>query len=297
MKRCPIPLIIMIILLEFSMIGCQAGPSVPDTNPQPESTSSQSSPDVQVHNCLGYYSLILDIENSTSEIAPLRTGEWHFNLTGVLNTTMGVTAIVVPGESDPSTGLFALDITLAHPFATKPNLSGFDVKGILMAPGTLPVGSLIFSSLNESRLENADGLQEELGLLLMGTSREQIFREVIARNEELLSDMLLRSSGGSLDTERDAERLLDSRYHSPHAAQADGAEIPRLEEGITIETHHKVPVEGEEGMIDLEGRAGVPDVLLGVFRQESVVEGDRQTLQIELLAAQVKNIRAVLASG
>jgi hypothetical protein len=70
---------------------------------------------------------------------------------------MGVAAAGVPSEHDPAHGIFTFDITLTHPFATKPQLSGFDVRGILITPGTFDIGPIVFADTDETRLLNADG--------------------------------------------------------------------------------------------------------------------------------------------
>ncbi len=145
---------VAVFIAVFSL-GCQGNPTVPAASPEgpvcgkPIQSSS--------HQCLGYYMLMIDTDTLKVDPIPVRTAEWHFNLTGILNTTMGVSAVGVPSEADPANGLFVFDITLTHPFETKPQLAGFDVKGILMVPGTYAVGSLIFAGMDETRLENADG--------------------------------------------------------------------------------------------------------------------------------------------
>jgi hypothetical protein len=101
--------------------------------------------------------MVIDAGNASVRMLPARSSDWHLNVTGILNTTMGVTAVGVPSEADPANGLFVFDITLAHPFPTKPQLSGFDVKGILMTPGSLEIGTLKFADVGETWLENADG--------------------------------------------------------------------------------------------------------------------------------------------
>ncbi len=101
--------------------------------------------------------MVVDTGTYEVEVIPLRSAGLHVNVTGILNSTMGVSAIGVPGEADPANGLFVFDITLTHPFAVKPQLAGFDVKGILMTPGSLSISPLVFADLDETRLENADG--------------------------------------------------------------------------------------------------------------------------------------------
>jgi len=136
--------------------GCQRDVTTPGTA-KPQDSTQQQSASAQSHHCLGAYLLAVDTETPEIDVVPLRTAEWHFNMTGVLNATMGVTPLLVPGQSDPAHGLIVIDITLTHPFSTKPQFSGFDIKGVLITPGSLALGPLIFADADETRLENADG--------------------------------------------------------------------------------------------------------------------------------------------
>ena len=74
---------------------------------------------------------------------------------------MGLSVMLIPGESDPPKGLFAIDFHLTHPFDEHPEFTAFDVKGIVMVPGTLEAWNswdhYIFPDTEETRLENADG--------------------------------------------------------------------------------------------------------------------------------------------
>ncbi len=146
--------LIAVAIVAFSCADHPASPSaLPDTiDAGPPSAQASS-----VHQCLGYYLLAIDTENESVDVLPMRSGQWHFNLVGMLNSTMGVSAAMVPGESDPPNGLFVLDITLTHPFPMKQKFSGFDVKGVLITPGTLDISPLILADVDETRLENADG--------------------------------------------------------------------------------------------------------------------------------------------
>ena len=146
----------LLALMLISM-GCQGNPATPGAAPDSDISQSQAAAPGQPHHCLGLFSLAIDTQSGNIEVVPARTAEWHFNLTGMLNATMGVHAAGVPSEHDPLHGLFVFDITLTHPFAAKPQFAGFDVKGILMTPGKLAVGSLLFADASETELENADG--------------------------------------------------------------------------------------------------------------------------------------------
>jgi len=139
------------------MIGCQGSPVLPRNDQAGVLTGSAAASSDSSHQCLGYYGLLFDTVEWTVEALPVRSTNIHLNVVNVLNTTMGISVAGIPSEHDPPTGLFVFDITLTHPFATKPQLAGFDVKGILMTPGTLDIGSLVFADIDETRLENADG--------------------------------------------------------------------------------------------------------------------------------------------
>jgi hypothetical protein len=147
---------VIIFLAGLILIGCSGNPTTP-SGQQSSVPDIREAADVISHHCLAYYMLAVDTRTFEVEAIPLRSGEWHFNMVGMLNNTMGVSAAVVPGESDPVNGLFVLDISLEHPLPTAPQFAGFDVKGILMTPGTLALGPLTFAGVGETHLENADG--------------------------------------------------------------------------------------------------------------------------------------------
>ncbi|MFH1676246.1 MAG: hypothetical protein ABIC40_04395 [bacterium] len=143
------------LLLVLGLSGC--GKSPLDPNPEQNQLKTQSvKSDSSPHHLWGFGLISIDTQRNTIEILPVRSANLHLNLTGVLNNSMGVTAALGPG-SDPVNGLFVMDITLTHPFGTKPQLAGFDVKGILITPGTLEIDGKIFADIDETRLENADG--------------------------------------------------------------------------------------------------------------------------------------------
>jgi len=148
------------ILLGICMIlvlcGCSSNPTDPTLNID-NPVSSHNLVNNQTHGLLGYYELSVDTETGAGEVISIRNPDLHLNITGILNATMGVAVAGVPDQADPPNGLFVFDITLTHPFATKPNLSGFDVTGILITPGTVEIGPLTFAGIDETRLLNADG--------------------------------------------------------------------------------------------------------------------------------------------
>jgi len=138
------------------LLSCSNDPLSPSDDGNQVNVKT-SSAEGSGHSLLGFYLLEIDPETSDINFIPVRSAELHLNVTGILNATMGISAVGVPAEHDPPNGLFVFDVTLTHPLAAKPQLAGFDVKGILMAPGSVDVGGLMFAGIDETRLENADG--------------------------------------------------------------------------------------------------------------------------------------------
>jgi len=149
--------LLVLILAGMTISGCSDNPALPQQVLVTESLSPNDTDNTNPHRNMGFFSLVIDREAGSIDAIPLRSSDWHVNLVGVLNSTMGVTAVGVPAEHDPPKGIFTFDITLKHPFATKPQLAGFDVRGILITPGTFNIGPLVFADTDETRLLNADG--------------------------------------------------------------------------------------------------------------------------------------------
>jgi len=147
----------LILILALFAIGCGGNPATPDVSENSPLSSGRSVSSGPVHHCFGYYIIEADAASMSAEVVPVRSSDWHLNLVGLLNSTMGVSATLIPSQSDPSNGLFVMDISLTHPFGDKTQFTGFDVKGILIGPGTLNAAGHVFADLGETRLLNADG--------------------------------------------------------------------------------------------------------------------------------------------
>ncbi|HDS30358.1 MAG TPA: hypothetical protein ENN67_04860, partial [Firmicutes bacterium] len=158
MSRNFLPAIFILLIIFIAVSGCSGNPATPDVRTEREQSDSiiGSVPDSTIRSNLGYFELTVCTETGDAEIVPVRTSGMHLNVTQMMNNTMGISLAGVPSESDPPNGYVVMDITLTHPLAL-PQFTGFDVMGIMMVPGTLAVGPLIFSDVDETRLLNADG--------------------------------------------------------------------------------------------------------------------------------------------
>jgi hypothetical protein len=151
-KRYFIIPVFLTLMLILACSGNLLEPSIMGNSQAPALSQADNN-----HVLMGFNWIAIDTLDGSATIIPARSSNLHLNVTGILNSTMGVSAKSVPSQADPPNGLFVFDITLKHPFATKKQLSGFDVKGILMTPGTKVVSDFTFAGVDETALENADG--------------------------------------------------------------------------------------------------------------------------------------------
>ena len=151
MKKLLRVFLMSILAQALLMPGCSNDPVSPGNATDQQLTArpgNQSRTDGLRAN-LGYYMLTVSPDTGDAQILPVRNAAIHINATSFLNRTMGISIETVPAESDPEHGLFALDITLTHPSNDKPQLAGFDVKGVLMTPGTLTIAPLVLADADE----------------------------------------------------------------------------------------------------------------------------------------------------
>ena len=129
--------------------------------------SQATAPRYNSHATWGLWDVIIDPVTYEVEIIPLRGIQWHANVVQFMQAPFPKTnlsfKVDVPA-SDPVNGLFAVDVTLRHPFPTLPQFRGFDVRGGFLADGSyqsaFDSGAILADPdplANEARLLNADG--------------------------------------------------------------------------------------------------------------------------------------------
>jgi hypothetical protein len=148
-------LLVFVPVIWLLLVGCQGNPTIPrpaqDLVPQRQELSTQP------HQFLGYFDLVIDKEAQSVELLPARTSDIHLNLTGIFNAFNSVGLVFQPGLSDLPNGLVVVDFVITHPFPNNPELSAFDMKAILYSAGTLVIGAVTLSDVDEPQLLNADG--------------------------------------------------------------------------------------------------------------------------------------------
>ena len=152
-------------LLIFLIIGCSAGnnPVIPDDNLTDPDHSHIA--DSFNNNVLwGYYSVSINADTLMADVIPLRGASFTANVTRFMQPPMSPTNMVSftvdIADSDPGTGFFAVDVTLRHPFPGLYYYNGFDVRGIMMAYGSVTGdhdSSVFMTGDGDTVLTNADG--------------------------------------------------------------------------------------------------------------------------------------------
>jgi len=152
-------LLISIVILTLVICGCSGSkdPVVPVATEPPVTINERIG---QVYHFLwGTAAIECDMESGDVELIPSRNSLLHLNVAKPIVASMGMSVEFLPAESDPANGRFAMNISLTHPFSGEDRFTGFDVKGIMMTPGTTEMAEdLIVAGLDETQLVNRDGL-------------------------------------------------------------------------------------------------------------------------------------------
>jgi len=156
---------LLTLLAVLLIAGCSSGndPVTPTAETAPAERpliTGQSGSDETGRSLWAYFEWTIDTVEETFEAVPIRSAEMHLNVSKFLDATPGHFKFDNFTIDKPSS-LIGLDVTIDHPFPSKPNLSGFDVRGILIGSGTLGGfgdSSIMMAGPGDTRLLNNDGL-------------------------------------------------------------------------------------------------------------------------------------------
>jgi len=161
MTRFVSPLIVSLLIIVVAGCAGDAGQPVLPQSSTPGAglrlRATKSPVSVPVHTLWGYWQCALDVESQEISALPARTALLHINAVGPLNSTPGISVSIDKPASDPPNGLFVLTVGLTHPFAGKPKLAGFDVRGILITTAGESADGLPLPGEDDPMLLNADG--------------------------------------------------------------------------------------------------------------------------------------------
>ena len=155
---------LLVLLLAILALSCSSsgGPVAPDAAepPSQEIELSGTAQSMQPGRVLwGLYEWVIDLQNETFEVVPLRDALMHINVVRDMNAyppRVGFDGFTV----DKSKGTIGLDVYLYHPYPHRPNLAGFDVHGIMIGPGSVSGfddPTLVVAGLDDPHILNPDG--------------------------------------------------------------------------------------------------------------------------------------------
>jgi len=148
---------IITVLFIIFILGCagSSNPTIPSATDMSNPARSESTSN---HTLWGWADIICNTETGEVEFIPSRITPLHINVLMPVMSSLGMHIQIDSDASDFPNGLFVLDVAFTHPFAGADKFSGFDVKGILMSPGSFNLGPVTLADFDETQLLNKDGL-------------------------------------------------------------------------------------------------------------------------------------------
>ncbi|HDS30333.1 MAG TPA: hypothetical protein ENN67_04730, partial [Firmicutes bacterium] len=154
-------LVLMLSVAIFA--GCSVDDGIgilPSGSPDSLTTTSDDSRENSSSRWLwGYWIITLDPESGSVEAVPMRQSELHVNVVKFLEENIMYISFANVHFNMPAQ-LIELDVQLTHPFPGLNEYTGFDVRGILITPGSVSGYSdsnILRASSNQAHLTNADG--------------------------------------------------------------------------------------------------------------------------------------------
>lgn len=152
-----------LIIISIFAVGCGSkGPLAPYDTPSELMVSADSVPDGASRMLWGLWDVRINATTGEFEILPLRGTCFHLNAVEFLEppALTGLTFDAGTLVANQGQNYVEVDVIINHPFPGLNQYSGFDVRGIVMLPGShFPFSdpSLIVSGPGEPKLLNPDG--------------------------------------------------------------------------------------------------------------------------------------------
>ncbi|MFH1675824.1 MAG: hypothetical protein ABIC40_02280 [bacterium] len=153
----------LIFSVALGITGCSGDPVEPSTSPAVRPAVAERTDESQSGRYLwGYWDVTFDKTTCEFDIVPLRELTFHLNALQFLEPPALAGLDIDPATLvfDPPANKVAVDVVLTHPFPGLNQYSGFDVRGIVILPGSginFSDPFLIIPANGEGRLVNADG--------------------------------------------------------------------------------------------------------------------------------------------
>ncbi len=148
------------VLLLAIFIGCSGTSDTSAVTPGP--SEGAGCMESSSHSLLGFWIMTVNDDHTEVTAHALRTADMHFNVRTYMEDGPCVSCISILGVHPVPPNMIDVNIELRHPFPGNTWLTGFDVRGIAMFPGSceFPVAGLTTSgwvNYGNAELLNADG--------------------------------------------------------------------------------------------------------------------------------------------
>ncbi len=135
MKRIHLAVGLFLVLVGL-LCGC-AGKNNPILAERPDISELSSEPDFQVDRTAsrllwGMWEVSVSEDHANASVVPLRNVQMHLNAVGFLEKFPCTTCLQISNVQPWPENKLSADLTLTHPFAGMPKLTGFDVRGIFV---------------------------------------------------------------------------------------------------------------------------------------------------------------------
>jgi len=148
-------LVVVVIVLSGCSSQVNDAPVMPGDTEESQVTANVAVD--QNRTLWGLWECELDTSTFELNVIPSRSTMLHLNAVKPLNGSLGLGFTIDTVESNFLSGLVVLTVTINHPFPGTDNLSGFDVRGILVTTAGLMASGLKVPGENDPVLLNADG--------------------------------------------------------------------------------------------------------------------------------------------
>jgi hypothetical protein len=187
---------LLVFLFTIYTLSCAGGSSInksqaPPVVPDITGTASELSESAG-HNLWGYYLVVINQSDYSTEIIPIRATAAHWNVLRFLEQGPCSNCFKLEGVTSNPDGTLNVNVSITHPF-TNMNLTGFDVRGIAIFNGSheFPESGLVVSdrALGETEVLNADGYTALYNPTTAGHSFEGYIKGKLATQAVLSSTL------------------------------------------------------------------------------------------------------------
>ncbi len=151
------------LLAVISILGCSGGGISPTTPGLTSEYSPEAAYDGGNRSLWGFWMVSVDESHSRFDLTPVRNAAFHLNVRQFIEESPCSNCLNILNVQPSGEGSLLVDIELRHPFPGADKFTGFDVRGIFMAGGSLEFTEWSLSMAEpgtDPYLKNPDGVTQ-----------------------------------------------------------------------------------------------------------------------------------------